>query len=80
MAALTALAAQERSAAGKAPLGNIDPLLYANSSWFSDVAPSCRAPPPAAHLVNNQRWHFNGDGSRDPGPRPRMAHASVATT
>ena len=70
LAALTSLAAQERSAARKAPLGNIDSHLYANSSWFRDVAPVVQGTAASGHLVNNQLWQFNADGSVSPGPVP----------
>src|SRR5947209_1063849 len=62
VAALTALAAEERAAAGKAPLGNIDPLLYAHPKWFTDVKPVTEGTAQSGQLVNNREWDYNGDG------------------
>ncbi|HEY8775401.1 MAG TPA: S53 family peptidase [Gaiellaceae bacterium] len=70
LAALTALADQERAAAAKAPLGNIDPLIYANSSWFTDVGPVTEGTAASGQLLNNQLWQYNADGSVSPGPVP----------
>jgi len=62
VAALTALAEQERAAAHKAPLGNIDPLVYANPQWFTDVQPVTEGTAQSGKLVNNREWDYNGDG------------------
>jgi len=62
VAALTALAEQERAAAHKGPLGNIDPLLYAHPTWFTDVTPVTDGTAQSGHLVNNRLWDYNGDG------------------
>ncbi|MFL5911299.1 MAG: S8 family serine peptidase [Gaiellaceae bacterium] len=62
VAALTALAGQERTAAGKAPLGNIDPLIYAHPKWFTDVKPVTEGTAQSGQLVNNREWDYNGDG------------------
>ena len=70
LAALTALANQQRSAALKSPLGNIDPLIYANPGWFNDVGPVVEGTAASGQLVNNQLWQFNADGSVSPGPVP----------
>ncbi|HKT45474.1 MAG TPA: S53 family peptidase [Gaiellaceae bacterium] len=63
VAALTALAAQERKAAGKPPLGNINPLLYAHPKWFTDVKPVTEGAAQSGQLVSNRDWDYNGDGS-----------------
>jgi subtilase family serine protease len=68
LAALTALANQERKAANKAPLGNINPAIYSNPSWFTDVVPVTEGTAASGHLVNNQLWQYNADGSVSPGP------------
>jgi subtilase family serine protease len=68
LAALTALADQQRAAANKAPLGNINPLLYANPSWFNDVVPATEGTAQSGQLINNQMFAFNADGSVSPGP------------
>jgi subtilase family serine protease len=70
LAALTALAAQKRAAAGKPPLGNVDPLLYANPQWFTDVKPAKEGTAQSGSLVNNRLFQFNADGSVSPGPVP----------
>jgi subtilase family serine protease len=72
LAALTALADQQRAAAvpAKAPLGNIDSLIYANPGWFNDVGPVTEGTAASGQLVNNQLWQFNADGSVSPGPVP----------
>jgi subtilase family serine protease len=63
VAGLTALADQERKAAGKASLGNIDPLIYAHPEWFTDVQPVVEGTAQSGHLVNNREWDYNGDGN-----------------
>jgi subtilase family serine protease len=62
VAALTALAEQERTAAHKPPLGNIDPLIYAHPQWFTDVQPVTEGTAQSGQLVNNREWDYNGDG------------------
>ena len=69
VAGLTALAEQERAAAGKGPLGNIDPLIYAHPKWFTDVKPVIEGTAESGKLVDNRDWDFNGNGfavTRDP--------------
>lgn len=63
VAALTALAAQQRKAAGKPPLGNINPLLYAHPKWFTDVKPVTEGTAQSGQLVSNRDWDYNGDGA-----------------
>ncbi len=70
LAALTALANQERAAAAKPPLGNINPLIYAHTSWFDDVQPVVEGTAQSGHLVDNQLWQYNADGTVSPGPVP----------
>ncbi len=62
VAGLTALAEQARAAAHKAPLGNINPLLYANPGWFNDVAPIDQGTALSGQLTSNQDFDYNGDG------------------
>jgi hypothetical protein len=76
LAALTALAEQERTAC-KGPLGNIDPLVYEHSSWFRDAGPVVQGTAASGRLVNNQLWQSNADGSVS--PRPGMAHPGADT-
>jgi subtilase family serine protease len=68
LAGLVALAEQERSAAGKAPLGNINPLIYANPSWFNDVTKVTEGSAQSGVLQDNTLWGYNADGSVSPGP------------
>jgi subtilase family serine protease len=68
LAALTALANQERAVASKAPLGNINPAIYSNTSWFTDVIPVTEGTAASGVLDNNQLWQYNADGSVSPGP------------
>ncbi len=70
LAALTALANEKRADAKKPPLGNINPLLYSNPGWFTDVVPVVQGTAQSGHLVNNQLWQYNADGSVSPGPVP----------
>jgi subtilase family serine protease len=72
LAALTALADQERKVANKSPLGNINPIIYnpANSGWFTDVQSVTEGTAASGHLMNNQLWQYNADGSVSPGPIP----------
>ena len=70
LAALTASAEQERTAAGKGPLGNIVLLVYEHSAWFRDVGPVVQGTAASGRLVNNQLWQSNADGSVPPGPVP----------
>jgi subtilase family serine protease len=63
VAALTALADERRAAEGKAPLGNIDPALYASGgSWFTDVTPAQEGTAASGALTSNREWDYNGDG------------------
>lgn len=62
VAALTALAEQERAAAHKPPLGNIDPLIYAHPEWFTDVQQVTEGTAQSGQLVNNREWDYNGNG------------------
>jgi subtilase family serine protease len=68
LAALTALANQERAALSKAPLGNINPAIYSHTSWFNDVIPVTEGTAASGVLDNNQLWQYNADGSVSPGP------------
>jgi subtilase family serine protease len=70
LAGLTALAEQERQAAGKPPLGNIDPALYTHPQWFTDVQPVTEGTAASGKLVDNTLWQYNADGSVSPGPVP----------
>jgi subtilase family serine protease len=73
LAALVALAEQERTAAHKPPLGNIDPLIYANPSWFNDVVLQTDGTAASGVLGDNTLWQLDADGSVSPGPVPGWA-------
>lgn len=83
VAALTALAEQLRKAGGKGPLGNIDPLLYAHTNWFTDVTPVTEGTAESGKLLDNREWDYNGDGNpvtRDPVPgRPVRSGYDMTT-
>ncbi len=71
VAGLTALANEARREGGKTPLGNINPLLYANPGWFNDVVPVTQGTAESGKLVDNREWDYNGDGvavTRNPVP------------
>jgi subtilase family serine protease len=71
VAGLTALANEARREGGKAPLGNINPLLYANPGWFNDVVPVTQGTAESGKLVDNREWDYNGGGvavTRNPVP------------
>lgn len=64
VAALTALANEQRRVEMKPPLGNINPALYASQgAWFTDVVPDKEGTAASGQLVNNQMWDFNGLGN-----------------
>jgi subtilase family serine protease len=74
VAALTALANQQRLAAHKAPLGNINPLIYSGAfpvgSAFKDVLPMTYGTTPSGHLDTNRIWDIGADGVLTPDPVP----------
>lgn len=67
LAALTALADQQRPGH---PLGNINPLIYRNPQWFTDVVATKEGTAQSGNLVNNTLFQYNADGSVSPGPVP----------
>lgn len=83
VAALTALANEARKDAGKQPVGNVDPLIYANPGWFNDVLPVTQGTAESGKLVDNRDWDYNGDGlavTRDPVPGWPVASGYDMTT
>jgi subtilase family serine protease len=71
LAGVTALVNAARQDAGKGPIGYLNPLLYTlPSSDFWDVTPTTEGTAASGHLVDNQLWAFNPDGSVSPGPVP----------
>jgi subtilase family serine protease len=81
VAALTALAVEK---AGHG-FGNIDPLLYANPSAFTDVRPAHEGAPNviSGNLTSNRMFDYNGDGqpvTYDPVPGwPTLAGYDMTT-
>lgn len=71
-AALTALANQQRIAANKAPLGNLNSVIYATSfprtTAFADVVAHTYGTTPSGHLDSNRVWDIGADGVITPGP------------
>ena len=83
VAALTALANQARTAAGQAPVGWLNPLLYTDpalgqsgtSSFdgtgaFRDTVPQTYGTASTGVLADNRQWLVGADGSVSPGPVP----------
>jgi subtilase family serine protease len=74
VAALTALANQQRTAAHKAPLGNVDSVIYRAgfpaTSAFTDVVPLTYGTTPSGHLDSNRVWDIGSDGALTPDPVP----------
>lgn len=74
VAALTALANQGRAAAGRAPLGNLNPVVYSSAfprgSAFADVVPLTYGTTPSGHLDSNRVWDIGTDGVLTPDPVP----------
>lgn len=69
VAGVIALANAARAAAGKGPLGNVNPILYSlPASDYRDVKPLTEGTAASGVLDNNQLWQFNADGSVSPGP------------
>ncbi len=74
VAALTAIANQSRHAAGKGPIGNLNPVLYGGSfdraSALRDVVPHTYGVTPSGHLDSNRMWAYTADGFLTPDPVP----------
>jgi subtilase family serine protease len=69
VAGVIALANAARAAAGKQPIGDLNPILYSlPSSDYWDVTPLTQGTAASGVLDNNQLWQFNADGSVSPGP------------
>jgi subtilase family serine protease len=74
VAALTAVGNQHRKAASKAPLGNLNPVIYGagfpRGSAFGDVLPHTYGTTPSGVLANNRMWDIGADGVLTPDPVP----------
>ena len=73
-AALTALANQQRLAATKAPLGNLNSVIYSTTfpraTAFTDVVQRTYGTTPSGHLNTNRVWDIGTDGALTPDPVP----------
>jgi subtilase family serine protease len=66
VAGVVALANEQQREAGQAPLGFLNPLIYAvgsNAAAFRDVAPVTEGTAESGKLVDNRVWDYNGDGA-----------------
>lgn len=72
VAGLVALANEQQARAGKAPLGNINPLLYKIGSGpaFRDIVPTTQGTAVSGRLVDNRQFQYNADGTVSPGQVP----------
>lgn len=70
VAGVIALANEQQAAAGKPPLGALNPLLYkvGGGPAFRDVVPVKQGTAVSGDLRSNQLFVFNADGSVSPGP------------
>ena len=66
VAGVLALANQARAAAHKAPLGQVNPALYAiggtNAAAFRDITPVHEGTAASGQLVDNRLWDYIADG------------------
>ncbi|MGB8649472.1 MAG: S53 family peptidase [Mycobacteriales bacterium] len=74
VAAVTAIANQARAAAGKAPIGDLNAVIYGPGfdrlSAFRDVAPHTYGTTPSGVLKDNRIWDTGADGFVTPDPVP----------
>jgi subtilase family serine protease len=69
VAALVALANQQRAAASKAPIGALSPALYSlGGSAFRDIVAVTEGTANSGVLTDNTLWQYNADGSVSAGP------------
>ena len=77
VAAVTAIANQARASANKAPIGNLNQVIYSSSfnrsAAFSDVVPRTYGKSPSGVLQNNQLWDLGSNGLVTPDPVPGFA-------
>ncbi len=70
VAALVALANESQREGGHQPIGYLNPLLYGIGSGpaFRDIVPITQGTADSGHLVDNQDWQLDPDGSVSRGP------------
>ncbi len=72
-AALTAVANQARAVAGKAPIGDLNSVIYSaafSKTAFRDIVPRQYGTTPSGYLANNRIWDVGADGVVIPDPVP----------
>jgi subtilase family serine protease len=73
-AAVTAIANQSRKAAGKAPIGELNPVIYGSGfnrgAAFSDIVAQTYGTTPSGVLQNNRMWDTGADGFVTPDAVP----------
>lgn len=73
-AAITAIGNQQRAAAGKGPIGFLNPVIYGasfnKSAAFNDIVPHTYGTTPSGVLQNNRIWDLGSDGFVTPDPVP----------
>jgi subtilase family serine protease len=76
VAALTAVANQSRKVHSKAPIGNLDAVIYSASfsqaTAFSDITEQVYGTAPSGDIKNNRIWDTQADGFVTPDPVPGM--------
>lgn len=72
VAAVTATANAARKAAGKAPVGDLNAILYSagfdRSAAFSDIVPRTYGTTPSGVLKDNRMWDYDANGFVTPDP------------
>ncbi|MEO7017713.1 MAG: S53 family peptidase [Leifsonia sp.] len=73
-AAVTAIGNQQRAAAGKGPIGFLNPVIYGasfnKSAAFNDIVPHTYGTTPSGVLRNNRIWDIGANGFVTPDPVP----------
>jgi len=68
MGGVVALINKARKDASKGPIGFLSPHLYSLSSAdFHDIVPVTEGTAASGHLVDNELWAYQADGSVAPG-------------
>ncbi|WP_425955544.1 S53 family peptidase [Xylanimonas sp. McL0601] len=74
VAALTAIANQQRATAGKSGIGDLNSVIYGSgfdhASAFSDIVPQTYGTAASGVLANNRMWDLTADGTLTPGAVP----------
>ncbi|HET8600539.1 MAG TPA: S53 family peptidase, partial [Segeticoccus sp.] len=80
VAALTALANEARASMNKAPVGNLNQVIYSRSfdqgTAFNDIVTKTYGDVPSGVRDNNRMWTLDADGILQPGPVPGMPTTS----